>query len=180
MGSTSPVPLDEAPTVERRFTRLFNTHHPRIFRYLDRLSGDPELAADIAQEVFLRLHRRYDLPDRPEAWLITVALNLFRNERSTGSRRRNLLTASRAAGAHSDPPAGPADRLGSSESVERVRRALDTLDERDRNLLLLRAEGYAYRDIAEGLDLNESSVGTLLARARATFRDAWEGTGDAR
>lgn len=179
MASTSTAPLEEAPPIERQFTRLFNAHHPRIFRYLDRLSGDPELAADIAQEVFLRLHRRHDLPDRPEAWLITVALNLFRNERSTGSRRRNLLTVSRAAGVHSDAPASPADRLASAQSAERVRRALDSLVERDRNLLLLRAEGYAYRDIAEGLGLNEASVGTLLARARAAFRDAWEGTGNA-
>lgn len=41
-------------------------------------------------------------------------------------------------------------------------------------MLLLRAEGYSYRDIASALELNEASVGTLLARAVRAFRAAWE------
>jgi DNA-directed RNA polymerase specialized sigma24 family protein len=39
--------------------------------------------------------------------------------------------------------------------------------------LLLRAEGYSYRDIATALDLNEASVGTLLARAVRAFRESY-------
>ncbi|MDX2121357.1 MAG: sigma factor, partial [Gemmatimonadota bacterium] len=58
------------------FDRLFEAQFPRLQRYLDRLSGDGELARDLAQESFLRLYRRSGLPDRPEAWLITVATNL--------------------------------------------------------------------------------------------------------
>jgi DNA-directed RNA polymerase specialized sigma24 family protein len=46
-------------------------------------------------------------------------------------------------------------------------------------LLLLRAEGYRYRDIAAALELNESSVGTLLARAKSAFRNHYEGRTDA-
>ena len=62
---------------------------------------------------------------------------------------------------------------------DRVRAALDRLSERDRQILLLRAEGYGYRDLAVALDLNEASIGTLLARAKRAFRDAYEGAGDA-
>jgi len=36
-------------------------------------------------------------------------------------------------------------------------------------MLLLRAEGYSYRDIAHALHVNETSVGVLLARARRAF-----------
>lgn len=167
------------PSFADRFTRLFDEQHPRIFRYLDRLSGDPELAADLAQEAFVRLHRRRSLPDRPEAWLITVALNLFRNSRSMRSRRRRLLTIGRATRVHSDPPSTPAKTADAVEATKRVRSALESLTDRDRSLLLLRAEGYAYRDIATVLELNESSVGTLLARARRAFRDAYRGASDA-
>ena len=46
---------------------------------------------------------------------------------------------------------------------------MDRLSERDRGLLLLRAEGYSYRDLATALGLNEASVGTLLARAKREF-----------
>jgi DNA-directed RNA polymerase specialized sigma24 family protein len=49
---------------------------------------------------------------------------------------------------------------------------LEELSPRDRTLLLLRHEGYSYRELALALRIRESSVGTLLARARARFRDA--------
>ncbi len=54
-----------------------------------------------------------------------------------------------------------------------MRAAIDRLPERERRLLLLRAEGYSYRDMAAALDLNEASVGTLLARARQAFRECY-------
>jgi DNA-directed RNA polymerase specialized sigma24 family protein len=45
--------------------------------------------------------------------------------------------------------------------------------------LLLRAEGYSYRDIAAALELNEASVGTLLARAKQSFLQYYEADADA-
>ena len=75
-----------------QFAAQFEAHFNRLFRYLDRLSGEPELAADLVQEAFIKLYRRGSLPDAPGAWLISVAMNLFRNERSTQGRRRRLLT----------------------------------------------------------------------------------------
>jgi RNA polymerase sigma factor (sigma-70 family) len=53
-----------------------------------------------------------------------------------------------------------------------ARTALDSLPLRDRQLLLLRYEGYSYRELASALDLTETSVGTLLARAKDAFRRA--------
>jgi DNA-directed RNA polymerase specialized sigma24 family protein len=50
------------------------------------------------------------------------------------------------------------------------------MPERDRRLLLLRHEGYSYHELATALGLVESSVGTLLRRARAVLRVAIEGT----
>lgn len=160
------------PSFHDRFGQLFDEHFERLYRYLDRLSGEPELAADLAQEAFVKLYRRGALPERPEAWLITVATNLFRNVKSTRTRRRRLLTLGRGEGVHSDPAPSP-DESGAGESRRRVREAIDRLPERERRLLLLRAEGYRYRDIAAALDLNEASVGTLLARAKRAFREAY-------
>ena len=60
-----------------------------------------------------------------------------------------------------------------------MRRALDRVPERDRHLLLLRAEGYSYREIAAALQIQETSVGTLLARAKRAFRDNYEARADA-
>jgi RNA polymerase sigma-70 factor (ECF subfamily) len=169
---------DDALTAEARFhdrvAGLFAAHFHRLYRVLDRLSEDPDLAADLAQETFVRLYRRGSLPDRPDAWLISVAMNLFRNAAASRSRRRRLLTLARGEAVHSEPEPAPDSASGSDELRMAVRNALDRVAERDRRLLLLRAEGYSYRDIAAALELNEASVGTMLSRAVQAFRAVWE------
>ena len=177
-GGTDAL-LQTTPSFDDQFVELFNAHFHRIFRVLDRLSGEPDLAADLSQEAFIRLHQRGSLPDVPEAWLISVAMNLLRNVKSTGSRRRRLLTVARAEYAHSDPPPRPDQAAEADDSSGRVRAAIAGMPERERRLLLLRAEGYSYRDIASALRLNEASVGTLLARATRAFRAHYEAASDA-
>lgn len=180
-NAASPAPLvvetvaepGTRPSFHQQFATLFDADFRRLFRYLDRLSGEPDLAADLAQEAFVRLYRRGSFPDEPRAWLITVAMNLFRNARNTRSRRRGLLTAERGQASHSDPPPSPEESIEAAETRHRVRAALDLVPERDRHLLLLRAEGYSYRELAQALELNEPSVGVFLARARAAFRAAY-------
>jgi len=152
--------------------RTFTGEFPRLFRFLNRLTGDADLASDLAQDAFVRLYSRGSMPDEPCAWLISVALNLFRNTRTTAARRRRLLTPFRAEAVMADPPAVPGVALENEARREQVRRALRRLSERDRQLLLLRAESYRYREIAAALELNEASVGTLLARAKRAFLEA--------
>jgi RNA polymerase sigma-70 factor, ECF subfamily len=169
-------PLTEPPSsFSEEFTAVFDANFVRLFRYLDRLSGDPELAADLAQEAFVRLYQRAALPDAPAAWLISVAMNLFRNERGTRGRRRRLLTEALSRHALGDAPGAPDEAALAAETRSRVRTALDRMPERERRLLLLQAEGFSYREIAAGLELHEASVGTLLARARQAFRALYAG-----
>jgi RNA polymerase sigma-70 factor (ECF subfamily) len=170
---------EPTPSFEESFVRLFRAHHPRLYRYLQRLSGEPELAADLVQDAFVRLYRRGSLPDAPEAWLISVALNLLRNARSTGSRRHRLLTVARAEEVHSDPLPPPDESATAGDARRRVRSALERLPAREQRMLLLQAEGYSYRDIAAALALNDGSVGTLLARARRAFLAAYGSGSDA-
>lgn len=164
---------------EDPFDRLFHAQFPRLQRYLDRLSGDGELARDLAQESFLRLFRRHGLPERPEAWLITVATNLWRNSLAAGRRRRRLLGPARAAELVGDPTPSPAHAAESGEAELRVRAALARLSARERELLLLLAEGYSYREMAEATGIAEASIGTLLARAKRAFRAAYPEDPDA-
>jgi RNA polymerase sigma-70 factor (ECF subfamily) len=170
--------LETTSAFHDQFTAVFDANFARLFRYLDRLSGEPDLAADLAQEAFVRLYRRGSLPDSPQAWLISVAMNLFRNDRAKSSRRRRLLTAARGTQAHSDPPPAPDQAAVAAETRRRVRETIERMPERERQLLLLRAEGYSYREIAMGLGLNDASVGTLLARARRMFHETYEGYPD--
>ena len=74
------------------FEAQFQKLYPSLFRYLHRLTGDADVAEDIAQEAFVRLLKQ-NLPDgevRP--WLFTVAMNLVRDHARKTDRRQRLLT----------------------------------------------------------------------------------------
>ena len=178
---TGNEPAEQAATPRTfhdAFVGVFDAQFQRLFRVFDRLSGDAELAEDLVQEAFIRLYRRGAMPDTPTSWLLTVAMNLFRNARTRRSRRLALLTRERAAAVHSDPVPGPDAMVESEESRGRVRAIMDRLSDRDRRLLLLSVEGFSYRDIAAAAGVRESSVGVFIARARQAFRKAYEDAAD--
>lgn len=165
--------MTERTTFEIAFRRLFDEQFASLFRYLDRLSGDPDLAADLAQEAFVRLYRRGEVPDDARAWLGTVASNLFRDERRRSRRRLRLLDAQPAELTVGAPSPSADAAVIERERRESVRQALDSLSLRDRQMLLLRHEGYSYREIAQALGVTETGVGTMLIRAAAAFRAAF-------
>ena len=51
-----------------------------------------------------------------------------------------------------------------------MRQVLATLDPRQAGLLLLRSSGLSYGELADALEINPASVGTLLSRAQQAFR----------
>jgi len=182
MPANEPEKGDAEPgrsTFHDDFVRRFETNAPRLVRFLTRLSGEPDLAADLVQSAFVQLYRRGAMPDSPEAWLISVAMNLLRNEKTTRSRRLRLLTPARGEQSLADAPPSPEAAAGAEDVRRSVRAALDRLPEREQRLLLLQAEGFRYREIAVALELNEASVGVLLVRARQKFRAAYEEESDA-
>lgn len=165
------------PHFEAAFREEFATRFAPLYRYLNRLTGDPDLAADIAQEAFVRLYQRGEMPADPKLWLVSVAHNLFRDERRRTTRRGRLLLRYTPEQDSNRPE--PDDALIRSEARSTARAALDRLAQRERMLLLLRHEGYSYQEIAAAIGVAPSSVGTLLARAVAAFRRAYEGGGHA-
>ena len=171
--------MTRKPSLDEWFEELFRDEFQRLYRYLARVSGDPELAADVAQETFVRLYQRGSAPKTPVPWLITVAMNLFRNARSKDTRRQRILRAVPIEGRLADAPAMPAQDAEARASRQRVRNAIDRLPERERSMLLLRAEGYSYREIAAALSIQEASIGTLLARAKQAFLALYEERCDA-
>jgi RNA polymerase sigma factor (sigma-70 family) len=163
-----------AHAFEADFRAAFAERHAELFRVIDRYLGDASLASDIVQETFMRLYRRGTMPDDLRGWLVSVALNQARDEHRTRARRLRLLRR-RAPEEHmGDAAPSPEDDVLSAERRTLVRRALDRLPPRDRALLLLREEGYSYRELAVTLEIVESSIGTLLARAKVAFRRAYE------
>jgi RNA polymerase sigma-70 factor (ECF subfamily) len=163
---------ERPPGFEEAFCRLFDQQFPSLFRYLHRLTGDGDLADDLAQEVFVRLYQRASLPDDTRGWMGAVAHNLLRDHKRTAKRRLHLMET-RPEAVTPDGPTRPDENLLADEKRQAVRIALDKLSERDRRMLLLRHEGYSYRELAHALGVNETSVGTLLLRATAAFHTAF-------
>jgi RNA polymerase sigma-70 factor (ECF subfamily) len=149
------------------FEALFDSVYPSLFRYCNRLTGDPDQAEDLAQEAFFRLLDRgaEGTEKGLRSWLFMVATNLIRDRSRTRETRRRILSGV-------PPPEygpGPDEDLARSEEIQRVREALGVLSQRDREMLLLRQEGFSYREIAEVAGVSPRSVGTILARALQRF-----------
>ena len=148
--------------------QFFRDEYPGLLRYCHRLTGDGDAAEDVAQEAFVRLWNREIEGARPalRAWLFKVATHLIRDRVRTRDNRRRLLEI------HPVRPGGneaPDRRTERRESAVRVRAVLDSLSERDRTLLLMREEGFSYKEIADTVAVATGSVGTLLARALTRF-----------
>ena len=149
---------------------LFRQNQVPLSRYLFRLTGDADVAADAAQEAFVRLLQRPPR-DQPRAWLYKVATNLVAEESRTRKRRSRLLETAGDRVPISDPAPLPDQLHEGGVRRQAVQRALLTLSEKERTALLMREEGFQQREIAEALGTTTKSVGTLIARALAKLSD---------
>jgi RNA polymerase sigma factor (sigma-70 family) len=159
-----------------RFGVVFDRHFAGIHRYLHRRVGR-EPADDLAAETFVAAFDRrssYD-PSRDDArpWLYGIASNLLRNRRRS-ERRRLLAYARAAADADADGDHDAAlDRADAHAAMPVVARALASLEDRDRDALLLLAWGeLSYDEIADALAIPLGTVRSRIHRARARVSEA--------
>ena len=153
------------------FDAVFAKLYPSLFRYLQRLTGDEDVAEDIAQESFVRLLRQSLPEEEVRPWLFTVAMNLVRDRARKSDRRQRLLTTAPELVTRRPLPDEDLER---SERVATVRDVLERLPERDRQLLVMREEGFKYDEIARVIGVAPASVGTLIARALKKFAAEYE------
>jgi RNA polymerase sigma factor (sigma-70 family) len=153
------------------FDATFDQHYPALVRYCQRLTGDGDLAEDIAQESMVRLfdHRVTGTGAGVRAWLFKTATHLVRDRYRVGKNRLRLLEAHPVVPSE---PESPERSLERREAKGRVREALQALAPRDREILLMRYSGFSYKEIAEVIEVAATSVGTLLARAERRFAEA--------
>ena len=137
----------------------------RIYALAYRLTGDHHDADDLAQETFIRAHRgfaRFRGDARPETWLTRILLNLARKP------RRTHLPLAEVPEPVADDPA-PSERLVQRERRRRVRDAIATLPDRQRQTLVLRLfEELRFKEIG-------GILGTSTGTARANFFHALKG-----
>jgi RNA polymerase sigma-70 factor (ECF subfamily) len=167
------------------FEELVERYQHRLVAVMMHLVGNAEEAEDLAQEVFLRVYRarkKYTPRAKFSTWLFTIANNLALN--SLRSRQRSPVVPLRfhdsgALGPRPqeqlvpDPGTGPVQRVQKEELSERIRIALDGLNERQRMAVVLnKFEDMNYADIGEVMGLTTKAVKSLLSRARMNLRAA--------
>jgi RNA polymerase sigma-70 factor (ECF subfamily) len=170
--------LDDENLVERAsggddqaFAELVRRHQGKVRGLLLRLSANPTLADDLAQEVFLRAYRGlvgFEGRSRFSTWLYRIAYNVFLNHRTRGKELAALPQGfeSRAA--------APEGELSPSRFDMRrdLAAAIARLPERYRAVVTLYyIEDVSYPEIAEVLDLPLGTVKTHLHRAKKQLRE---------
>lgn len=150
------------------FETLVRRWQTPIARFLARLVGRADTAADLCQEVFLRLYLardRYRESGTFSAWLYRVALNLARDE---SRRRRPAQALPEAEPAAYDPGAPDCER---QELADAIARALDELPQPQREALVLRHyEGMSFEDMARLLGVPASTLKSRFAAALDRLR----------
>lgn len=148
---------------------LVQRHQERVVRLARRITGDAELAEDVAQESFLRVYRaakRYKPSARFTTWLHRIVVNLCWDHRR-GWRR----VATEPHDRPDDPRREPPEGLARSEMRAVVRRAVGALPPRQRVAVVLhRFEGCSMREIAAITGWSESAIESCLVRAYRRLR----------
>jgi RNA polymerase sigma-70 factor (ECF subfamily) len=163
---------------EGAFETLVRRHERRVFGVVLRMLGSREEAEDVAQEVFLNLHRsghRFRKEARFSTFVYRVAVNAALNRRrSLGRRRARLEGLIRRQAAGDDlpyAPRGPEESVAGGELRAQLQRAILELGEALRAPLVLHdVEGLAYAEIANILGLAEGTVKSRIHRARRALR----------
>jgi RNA polymerase sigma-70 factor, ECF subfamily len=149
------------------FEQCFQANYARIARAVARIVGDPARAEEVAVEAFWKLWQNSQAQgENAMGWVYRTAVRLALND-LRGHRRRAHYESQADA-----PPAAPTpeEAHAAEQEREQVRRVLAAIDPRDAELLLLRHQGFSYEELAVAIDVQPSSIGTLLARAQRAFR----------
>lgn len=144
---------------------IFSAHHESLWRFLTRLTGDSDVAADAAQTAFVRYIERPPAPGDVRAWLFRVGRNAALEDVRTRTRRVRLMDAAPGRAPIADPLPAPDASVDTADRARLVRAALARLSTKERTVLLMREEGFTHREIAAAVDTTTGSVGTMVARA---------------
>jgi RNA polymerase sigma-70 factor (ECF subfamily) len=177
---TGVVDLEEARTIRRAkegdmgaFESLYRSYVPRVFGLCLRMTGNPALAEEATQDVFVRLWEKLHLHRSDRAftpWLLTLTANVVRSRWRTDRRKDSRETAlDEAIGPHElEAPA----RSGPAGGID-LEKAIQGLPQGARNVFVLHdIEGYKHTEIAGMLGLATGTTKAQLHRARRMLREA--------
>jgi len=163
----------DATEADSEFEAIFLEHYKRVLGILIRLVGDRPQAEELANEVFWKLSRqsaRWLLTNNVGGWLYRAATRAGIDALRSASHRTRYEHAAASHSRREACESGPLQEVLRREEAARVRAVLQSMKPGQAQLLLMRASGSSYRQLADVLELATGSVGTLLNRAELEFR----------
>ena len=153
----------------RSFEEVVLPHLDAAFNYARWLTKNEADAEDVVQDAYVRALRFFSSlrGENARAWLFTIVRNTWygRFPRRAGSPA--MTVADQDADDQADAGLDPEAQLIQQQTVEQVRRALETLPTDFREVLVLRElEGLSYKEIAAIVGIPLGTVMSRLARAR--------------
>lgn len=151
---------------------LFARHQHEIYAYLLRMLRDPDLAADLTQDAFVKAYKVYDSLQKPEnarAWLYQIAHRVALDD----LRRKRIVRFVPLVGeTRSTSPSAEHLAMDARLSSD-LQRALERIPERQRSALLL-AELHDLTgvELAAAMGVSHVAARALLTRARESLRQA--------
>jgi RNA polymerase sigma-70 factor, ECF subfamily len=168
--------------VEAAYETLIGRFEQPVFNVVSRLMDDPADAADVVQEVFLKVFRNigsFRGDSSLKTWIYRIAVNEARNHRRWFSRHRRQEVGLEAEPGENrgyqdylpDPGRSPFEAAVDHETQALVEQALATVNPKFRAALVLREmEGLSYEEIAEILDVSLGTVKSRILRGRDALR----------
>jgi RNA polymerase sigma-70 factor (ECF subfamily) len=156
------------------FEAVHEAFHARLFGFLARLSGNRDVAEDLAEETWLRLvtHAARLRPDTNlAAWIFTVARNLHTSYCRSRLIEDSLSTGTLGLWPSTAMPPSPLESATASETAARLAMAFRKLPLLYREALLLAAEGMRPSEAAVVCGVTPEAMRQRLSRARAQLDD---------
>ncbi|MFH7320715.1 RNA polymerase sigma factor [Desulfurivibrio sp. D14AmB] len=163
------------------FTKLVQRHQARIYNLAYNYVKDEEEAKDLTQDIFITVHRTLGSlrdEDKFSAWLYQLALNHCRNRYKRLQRRgffRSRSLDDPDSPLHLTSGETPEGLLGQQDQDQLVRKAIASLSEAEKEVILLRdIEGMSYDEIGTILEIPLGTVKSKLNRARLALKERLE------
>ena len=157
------------------FEKLVTAYEKNVYSLALRMVGDPEDAADMTQETFIKAYRAlsgFRGDSKFSSWLYRIASNVCLDFLRSRSRHPQVSLSTvdeddRATFELPDMRQNPEEQLMKKLGMEAVRRGLEQLPEQQRQILVLRElGGLSYAELAQTLGLEEGTVKSRIFRAR--------------
>jgi RNA polymerase sigma-70 factor (ECF subfamily) len=156
---------------------LLERHQAQIYRFGMKMCGDPEDAKDVLQETLLAMARNvgdFRGASSLSTWLYSIARSYCikkRRKSKFAPAEHSMSEAASEARQLADPGKRPDENLASRQVEQALERAIDALDSKYRDVLVLRdVEGLTAPEVAEVLGVGVQAVKSRLHRARLSVR----------